>query len=426
MLRFSYNIYECIIIDLEKQDIFNLSIVSKRVGEKTIKALKNSIIKEKIFYSHKDICKSGDENLIRNLKIKDLRYAYNDKILNIMIDLGAQDYDKGLLRAVKDNNMNMVKLMIKKGAYDLNLVLYYACAHGNIELSNYLICQGADDFEAGLKGACMSKNYEMVEFMIKYNSNWDYILEYACLSGDIKIFNRICEAIGNSNLTINKQCVINACESGNLYLFGYLCGLYNGFSVKNIDLPEGIDFTSPICRNGNFELLNQIPIKKHYWYYGLLSACNVGNIKIAKIIFEKYDVKGQDGIFAACEYGNMDIVKYLAKRIHIYGILNTCAKEATKGGYLDIIKYMIHLGANNYEEITNNLAINGHIDAVDYMVKKYNIKISTGCFYDVCIDGHINMAKYLLENFKYEFNPFIKSNIEKGKIKKILKQYNII
>ena len=44
-------------------------------------------------------------------------------------------------------------------------------------------------------------------------------------------------------------------------------------------------------------------------------------------------------------------------------------EHAAKGGYIDIIKLMIHMGANNYDKSMEHAAINGYIDIVKLMLE---------------------------------------------------------
>jgi len=160
------------------------------------------------------LCKNGDTDLVRSTIKKLLTesgsgpgpgpisksklnngligacYGNRIEIAQLIIDLGAYDFDQGLVAAVSKGNVNLINLMIMYGAdvrrglfeackkkkhidlvklmikdnnisnNDLNNCLRVACSKGHLNIIKLLIDHGADDFTGGLVQVAVYFNYK--------------------------------------------------------------------------------------------------------------------------------------------------------------------------------------------------------------------------------------------------------------------------
>ena len=89
------------------------------------------------------------------------------------------------------------------------------------------------------------------------------------------------------------------------------------------------------------------------------------------------------------EYCNYNYIIRIRKLIQIdlylyYGLYGAC-----KGGYIDIVKFMIKKGANHWDLGLGGACRNGHIDIVKLMIEKG----ATWCIY--CNNGNKSIKEHL-------------------------------
>ena len=70
-------------------------------------------------------------------------------------------------------NKEIVELMIEKGANDWNKALRNACKGGKKEIVELMIEKGANDWNWGLRGACEGGNKEIAKIMKHKGGNND-------------------------------------------------------------------------------------------------------------------------------------------------------------------------------------------------------------------------------------------------------------
>src|SRR3989344_3563372 len=83
----------------------------------------------------------------------------NKRLVDYFIKKGADNWDDGLAFAMqcRGDNFPLVKLFIRKGA-DINLGLYHAAINEKGEYINFIIDMGVDDWNMGLYGAAACGN----------------------------------------------------------------------------------------------------------------------------------------------------------------------------------------------------------------------------------------------------------------------------
>lgn len=88
-------------------------------------------------------------------------------LMELMLELGADNMDDGLFGACGGGNLKIALLMIEKGASNYNYGLVAACIGGSVELAKLMLQKGALSVDAGLSRACWKNHYDVIQLMIE-------------------------------------------------------------------------------------------------------------------------------------------------------------------------------------------------------------------------------------------------------------------
>ena len=121
----------------------------------------------------------------------------------------------------------------------------------------------------------------------------------------------------------------------------------------------------------------------------------------------KYAVsKGADNypiiVTFAARGGHLDIVKYAVGEGA--NDFNGIATFAALGGHLHIVKYAVSKGANNFNEIARNAALGGHFHIVEYAVDIKGANDFNGIASNAVEFGDLNIVKYAVSKGANDFN----------------------
>ena len=93
---------------------------------------------------------------------------YNQReVIDLMIELGVNDFDGGLVSAGESGHVNIMRRMMECGADDLNRGLRGACKGGNMKAIQLMIDCGAENYRRGLRGARVGGHQTAIDFMVK-------------------------------------------------------------------------------------------------------------------------------------------------------------------------------------------------------------------------------------------------------------------
>ncbi len=115
------------------------------------------------------------------------------------------------------------------------------------------------------------------------------------------------------------------------------------------------------------------------------------------------DAGDYDTLWIAAKNGWLDIVEYLISMgANVHAQDDRALREASGKGHLPIVKYLLSRGADIhvwYEEPLRNAAINGHLAAVKYLIDHgADIHYETGRLVKFAIlGGHLDTIGYLLD-----------------------------
>lgn len=196
-------------------------------------------------------------------------YGGHIEIVKFMISKGATDYAAGLFAACTGDGdedyacknvmkyVEIIKLMVTYGASNFEMILKYACLCGNIELAQLAIENGAVDFERGLVTACKNGSAEIVRLIIKHGTRIG-VIPKVCLNDGL------CKVVyGNENTDIINLLIIqgaNNLESlKNTKDFKLYCRYCN---YKNIQVDKK-KYIKLLCEYPPYILLVGSRIKQH-------------------------------------------------------------------------------------------------------------------------------------------------------------------
>ncbi|AKI79577.1 putative ankyrin repeat protein [Acanthamoeba polyphaga mimivirus] len=233
-----------------------------------------------------------------------------------------------------------------------------------------------------------------------------YGLELSCIKGHIDVF---------------KHCI-----SRGALVSGYERMLYSDW----INSPDYVDLLSLAAYNGHFDIVkhliksgfdpkyndysalncacerNYLEIVKYLVNYeavrylmsaGLKFRLNVTNIPITKIS-ELLAVE-QDFIATNSSIDSVKNLLYTSTKNYFSNVIDTSLVYAARGGSMDILMYLLELGASHNFAIIC-ASIHGQLDVVKYLLQKgqeYTTKIEY-CIIMAAQYGQVNVVKYLIES----------------------------
>ncbi len=104
----------------------------------------------------------------------------------------------------------------------------------------------------------------------------------------------------------------------------------------------------------------------------------------------------------ACEKGNIHLVELMIHFIPII-YLNSGMYYACLGGHINVIKFLIDKGADNFQGGMNHACLEGHKEIVEFMISKGANDWNTGLDFASC-GGHIDMVKFMISKGATTFN----------------------
>ncbi len=111
------------------------------------------------------------------------------KIIELMLDLGADDYNRAMAFAAKGGRMDIVNFFLNKGviiddltldaprahfrAYDYNRAMVSAAGEGRMDIVQFMIEKGANNYNLAISVAAEGGHIEIVQLMLEKGAN-DY------------------------------------------------------------------------------------------------------------------------------------------------------------------------------------------------------------------------------------------------------------
>ncbi len=93
------------------------------------------------------------------------------KMVNFIIEKGADNYNEALWRASDYGHLDVAKLLIEKGANSYNYAMAHGAEIGHMEMVNFMLEKGADDYSTAMVYAARGGHMEIVKMMIEREPN---------------------------------------------------------------------------------------------------------------------------------------------------------------------------------------------------------------------------------------------------------------
>ena len=92
----------------------------------------------------------------------------HQKIVDMMLALGADDYDGAMAYAADGGHIKIIQLMLDLGATDYDRAMAYAAGRGHIKIVQLMLDLGATDYDRAMTYAKEDKQIEIVTLLKKY------------------------------------------------------------------------------------------------------------------------------------------------------------------------------------------------------------------------------------------------------------------
>ncbi len=259
-----------------------------------------------------------------------------------------------------------------------------ACKHGRVELVDYMMNRGFRSLDlqsilrGGLYQACKGGHEDIIERLIKYDE-YNCALRGACIGGQYEIASRLMGEKAPTGMSFsaafscNQKIVDMFIDRG---CFTYMYGLHGAAGAGCIDMFNKI-----------------LPLVTQPDEATLEYACGGKNREIIDILVTRYPYNPNEGLKGACYIGDIDLVRYM---ISLGANAWTQAfAYAFEGNHFNIMTEMIERGAN----VENGLMLAkpvGDISLLENYVR--HLTKPDNILTRACICDEIDTVLYLIEH----------------------------
>ena len=221
----------------------------------------------------------------------------------------------------------------------------------------------------------------------------------AVLTGDLETLKKLVE--GRIDCSLDESLIYYACEKGHLDIIKYLVW-------------TGIDYTENVlvigAKNGNLELMNYFVslgmVVRRCRYDIILHSSKNGHLHILKHFFKVSDnnipaAELCDSFRFAVKGGYLEVVKYLVS-LGAY-VFNTYygLSVAASSGYFEMVKYFCEVGVDvraDHSSAFLKAATNGHLSIVMYLVSMGSEirHYEDYALRNASMYGHLDVVMYLV------------------------------
>jgi ankyrin repeat protein len=265
-----------------------------------------------------------------------------DIVRNMLILNGNNNYKCEIFNATRSGNLDIIKLITKYDISDNNdQILYGASREGNLELFGEII---------------------KIQFSTKIYTK---ALKFASIGGHKHIADSLIQYGGKITSETFKKIILR----GNSHYLKYIIS----YMIKNrISGPRLVSSYYLAAESGYEDIFHIIrsynePINNKALY----SAVKGGNMNIIKYVKDKLIRNGLSNfndktlLESSVLSGNLEAVRFFIKR-NIS--LNMSLKIAAENGYIDIVKFLVSMGAKSYDSSMISASRNGHINIIILLI----------------------------------------------------------
>lgn len=337
-----------------------------------------------------------------NIDIQELNIAAknsNLKILNFLYN--NRNYENTIIHF--EDNLYMAITSIKK-------TLYYSVLSNNVRTVKFVLEKDGKKYKKNIirdsfSYACLLGNLEIFEILVKtYNPSINFITKWclpnSIISQNFNLLNFIYHKFHYNSIIYTPQSYNNAYQLSNIKMIDWLImHNYKGFdnqkiinnNVKfwnykffkffynqiylsykdNFKFIFNSEFFSFACKSCNEKIiyyLDNLGIRPDR--YGLINSCINGNLNIIKLINEKYNNYGiinEDLLNYLLRNGKLKILKYFFENNQLNFDINESINIASQNDNMLTIYWLFDIGIKRFSSI----ALNNFIENSNYIGFKY-------------------------------------------------------
>lgn len=334
----------------------------------------------------KYIYRFGDYHLVARLK---LIGSVSDAVIGgddtaSLYDLSI-NFEQAIIGASKSNNLRILNLLEHHILNHDTLVqcVYNVSKRGNLDLLMKFNLSMVGMARGAYEGAAKGGHTNIIKCIhtLGYEADWDKLLIFACMSGNIETVKYAISCGGDSW----PDAIWGACRGGNIEIVKLL--LEKVHNVRDMDIGDACIHDDPeliqlLLDNGGVFSSDDFNM-----------ACYYGNNKILSMILPMHVVVENDlGMVHACEGGHLSTVQLLLQ----YGVSDyeRSFQAACMGGNMDIINMLILLGVTNWNDGLIGAAIAGNYEVAELMISK-GATNKTNAWKCAMESNNINIAELL-------------------------------
>jgi ankyrin repeat protein len=276
---------------------------------------------------------------------------------------GNMNNDNKLKKAIKFNELGMVRYCVENGGKVTHSAVTTAINNNNLDIVTYLVENGGKVTHSAVTTAINNNNLDIVTYLV--------------------------EKIEEKGGKITGEAVTTAIKRGYLNIVKYLVGKGGKITDEAFESTfhgDDLALVKYLMENGGKITDSAVQ-----------SAIYGGNLDIVKYLVENGGKITDKAVTAAINFGNLDIVKCLVEKGG--KITDKAFQSAVYGALidknLDLVKYLVEKGAKINDQEVLNAILRGNSDLVTYLVEKGG-KITDDAFQSAVYGGDLDLVKYLV------------------------------
>ena len=188
-------------------------------------------------------------------------------------------------------------------------------------------------------------------------------------------------------------------------------------SIKSLDYMSMDKCLFKSCILGNLDMVKFL-LKNNKFNKKKLEVCasraaRKNQVEIVNFFIKKGLTKDFNRIMANAGFcGNINLIDKMLK-LGAKGY-NYCAWAAARNNQIDIINYMLSLGADNFLDIACGAARGGYLYLIELFMDFSDIENINILMFNAVYGGHINIVKYLINKGANDFNRGLIAASKKG------------
>jgi ankyrin repeat protein len=288
--------------------------------------------------------------------------------------------DKFMYKFAEEGNSDLVEFLMKMGTKRTHDMLMIASERGYLDVVKVL-AHHIDDINIVLMQGCRFGHFDLVEYAVEKGADVNinlfksYPIVAASRGGNLEIIKYLESKNANIKKRL-KQAMLSAAEGGHLDIMKYL-------------IEKGADINAKF--NGKWPLL-------------VASWNNKPNVM--RYLIQNGAPYTYTTLSSASFHGHLDIVQdlYSTAQIDLHDT-NGALYQASLGGHIQIMKYLIDLGATSFGYAMVGAATSNQLGVAKYLMENYKIKD-----FSSIIDQTIRFGSF--DVFKYLIRKGVKINVE--------------